>query len=37
VQCVTASVNTGSIAFHKRMGFEVEEGEMMRFRKKIKD
>jgi pimeloyl-ACP methyl ester carboxylesterase/GNAT superfamily N-acetyltransferase len=35
VHCVTASVNTGSIAFHKRMGFEVEEGEMMRFRKRI--
>lgn len=37
VHCITASVNTTSIAFHKKMGFEVEEGEMMRFRKKIKD
>ncbi|MBI5716040.1 MAG: GNAT family N-acetyltransferase, partial [Chloroflexi bacterium] len=37
VHCITAAVNMGSIAFHKRMGFEVEEGEMMRFRKRIKE
>src|SRR5205823_7779069 len=24
VRCVTAPVNTGSIAFHRRLGFEVE-------------
>ena len=36
VQCITLSVNADSIAFHKRMGFEVEEGEMMKFRKEIR-
>lgn len=28
VRAVTAPVNTGSIAFHRRMGFEVEPGEV---------
>jgi hypothetical protein len=26
VRAVTAPVNTGSVAFHRRMGFEVEPG-----------
>ena len=27
VRCVTSPVNTGSIAFHTRMGFQIEPGE----------
>ena len=27
VRCVTSPVNTGSVAFHTRMGFQVEPGE----------
>lgn len=27
VRCVTAPVNTGSIAFHRKMGFEIEPGD----------
>ena len=27
VRCVTAPINTGSIAFHTRMGFRIEPGE----------
>ena len=30
VHCVTAPINTGSIAFHTRMGFQVEPGEAVR-------
>jgi ribosomal protein S18 acetylase RimI-like enzyme len=26
IRCVTAPVNTGSIAFHRKMGFEIEPG-----------
>lgn len=37
VHCITSAVNSGSIAFHKRMGFEVREGEggKIEFRRKI--
>jgi predicted GNAT superfamily acetyltransferase len=27
VRCVTSPVNTGSIAFHRRLGFEIERGD----------
>jgi len=30
VRCVTSPVNTGSIAFHRRMGFLIEPGEAVR-------
>ncbi len=44
VHCITSAVNSGSIAFHKRMGFEAsapmkdydgDEGERVKFKKKI--
>ena len=36
VRCVTSSVNEGSIAFHRALGFAVERGsELMRFSRAI--
>jgi len=30
VRAVTAPVNSGSVAFHRRMGFEIEYGDLQR-------